>query len=79
MNYEDKTLACEGCGQPLTSSVGDQSFHAMKGFTAEPKRCDSCRQIRHSKRHGGNSHGQRDMYPWYTPIVVKAPPSLPAP
>ena len=49
MNYEDKTLTCEDCGQPAT-------FHAMK-------------------RDGGNSQGKRDMYPWYTPIVVKTPPS----
>ena len=68
MNYEDKTLTCEDCGQPVAS-------HAMKRFTNEPKSCDSCRQAHRSKRDGGNSQGQRDMYPWYTPIVVKTPPS----
>ena len=62
MNYEDKTLACEGCGQPLTFSVGEQSFHAMQGFTAEPKRCDSCRQVRRSERNGGYSQGPREMH-----------------
>ena len=75
MNYEDKTLTCEDCGQPFTFGAGDQSYHAMKGLTSEPKRCNSCRQARHSKRDDGNSQDQRDMYPWYTPIVVKTPPS----
>ncbi len=63
MNYEDKTLTCQDCGQPFTFSADDQSFHAMKGFTNEPKRCDSCRQARRSERDGGNSQGRREMYP----------------
>ena len=75
MNYEDKTLTCQDCGQPFIFSADDQSYHATKGFTNEPKRCDSCRQARHNERDGGNSQGQRDVYPWYTPIVVKTPPS----
>ena len=76
MNYEDKTLTCQDCGQPFTFSAHDQSYHAMKGFTNEPKRCNSCRQARRSKRYGSDGQSQRDMYPWYTPIVVKTPPSV---
>ena len=53
MSYEDKTLTCQDCGDPFTFSADDQSFHAMKGFTNEPKRCDSCRQARRSERNGG--------------------------
>ncbi len=62
MNYEDKTLTCQDCGQQFTFSADDQSFHAMKGFTNEPKRCDSCRQARRSERNGGYSQGQREMH-----------------
>ena len=60
MNYEDKTLTCQGCGQPFTFSADDQSYHATKGFTNEPKRCNSCRQARRNERDGG--YGQREMH-----------------
>ena len=63
MNYEDKNLTCQDCGQPFTFSADDQSFHAMKGFTNEPKRCDSCRQARRNERGDGYSHGPREMHP----------------
>ena len=38
MSYEDKTLTCQNCGGPFVFSADDQSFHAEKGFTNEPKR-----------------------------------------
>ena len=63
MSYEDKTLTCQDCGQPVAN-------HVMKRFTNEPMSCALCRQVRRSKRDGGKSQDQRDMYPWYTPIVV---------
>ena len=63
MNYEDKNLTCQDCGQPFTFSADDQSFHAMKGFTNEPKRCDSCRQARRNERGDGYSQGLREMHP----------------
>ena len=65
MNYEDKTLMCQDCGQPFTFSADEQSFHAEKGFTNEPKRCPSCRQARRSERNSGSGYdrGQREMYP----------------
>ncbi len=63
MAYEDKTLTCQDCGQSFTFSVDDQEFHAMKGFTNEPKRCDSCRQSRRAERNGGYSRGPREMFP----------------
>ena len=63
MNYEDKTLTCQECGQPFTFSADDQSFHATKGFTNEPKRCSSCRQARRDERGGGYGQGQREMHP----------------
>ena len=63
MEYEDKTLTCQDCGQPFTFSADDQSFHAMKGFTNEPKRCDSCRQARRNERGDCYSQGPREMHP----------------
>ncbi len=63
MNYEDKTLTCQDCGETFTFSADDQSFHAMKGFTNEPKRCDSCRQSRRNERGDGYSQGPREMHP----------------
>jgi CxxC-x17-CxxC domain-containing protein len=63
MNYEDKNLTCQDCGQSFTFSADDQSFHAQKGFTNEPKRCDSCRQTRRNERGDGYSQGPREMHP----------------
>ena len=62
MNYEDKTLTCLDCGQPFTFSADDQSYHALKGFTNEPKRCDSCRQARRNDRSGGYGQSPREMH-----------------
>ena len=62
MTYEDKTLTCLDCGQPFTFSADDQSYHAQKGFTNEPKRCDSCRQTRRNEREGGSGQSQREMH-----------------
>ena len=62
MSYEDKTLTCQDCGQPFTFTADDQSFHAEKGFTNEPKRCYSCREARRSERNGGYSQGPREMH-----------------
>jgi CxxC-x17-CxxC domain-containing protein len=64
MEYEDKTLTCQECGQPFIFSADDQSFHATKGFTNEPKRCASCRQSRRNDRNsGGYGQGPREMHP----------------
>ena len=62
MSYEDKTLTCQDCGQPFTFSADDQSYHAERGFTNEPKRCASCREARRSERNGGYGQGQREMH-----------------
>jgi len=66
MSYQDRTLTCQDCNQPFTFSADDQAYHAEKGFTNEPKRCQSCRQSRRNER-GGNGGGYgsspREMYP----------------
>ena len=68
MAYTDKTLTCADCGAPFTFSADDQSYHAEKGFTNEPKRCPSCRAAKREQRSdgGGSSSGgyggQREMF-----------------
>ena len=63
MNYEDRTLTCQDCAQPFVFSADDQAYHATKGFTNEPKRCPSCRQLRRDERTGGYGQGPREMHP----------------
>ena len=67
MSYEDRTLTCQDCGQSFTFSADDQAYHAEKGYSNEPKRCDSCRQARRSERGdgggGGYSSSRREMHP----------------
>ncbi len=73
MNYQDRTLTCIQCGQPFIFSADDQSYHALKGYTNEPKRCPTCRQSRRDQRgsyssggtgggYGGGSGYTREMF-----------------
>lgn len=62
MPYEDKTLVCQECGQSFTFTADDQSYHSLKGFTNEPKRCATCRQARRVERNGGVAGGTREMH-----------------
>lgn len=48
--YADKTLVCTECGSPFTFSADDQEYHALKGYTNEPKRCPTCRANRRAER-----------------------------
>ena len=70
MSYEDKNLTCQDCAQPFIFSADDQSYHAEKGYSNEPKRCPDCRRRRRSERsydgfgggYGGGG-GAREMHP----------------
>ena len=70
MAYTDRTLTCADCGTNFTFSADDQSYHAEKGFTNEPKRCPSCRAAKREQRgdgggsysSGGYGGGQREMF-----------------
>jgi CxxC-x17-CxxC domain-containing protein len=72
MSFVDKDLTCRDCGQTFQFTVGEQEFHAQKGFTNEPGRCPSCRAQRRSERGdsggygggggGGGYGGQREMF-----------------
>lgn len=57
MPFTDKTLACADCGTSFIFSAEDQAFHQEKGFTNEPRRCQSCRASRRAERNSGGSYG----------------------
>ena len=63
ISYEDRTLECQDCAQPFTFTADDQAYHASKGFTNEPKRCQPCRELRRNERGGGFGQGRREMHP----------------
>ncbi|MGE0544579.1 MAG: zinc-ribbon domain containing protein [Dehalococcoidia bacterium] len=44
--YADKALRCVACGTDFVFTAREQAFHASKGFTNEPRRCQNCRQAR---------------------------------
>jgi CxxC-x17-CxxC domain-containing protein len=50
----DKQLTCRDCGQTFTFTVGEQEFHASKGFQNEPSRCQDCRATRKAERGEGS-------------------------
>jgi CxxC-x17-CxxC domain-containing protein len=50
VSYADKTLTCRDCGQTFTFTVGEQEFHASKGFNNDPSRCQECRAARKASR-----------------------------
>jgi len=65
MSYQDRNLTCVECGQSFIFSADDQSYHAEKGYTNEPKRCPSCRQSRRANRSSdgfGFDRGPREMH-----------------
>ena len=69
MSFTDKSLQCADCGVTFTFTSEEQEFHQSKGFTNEPKRCQSCRQARKSQRNSygsggsGGSRYDRQMFP----------------
>ena len=64
MPYTEKTIQCVDCGASFSFTAQDQEFFAQKGYTNEPKRCPSCRQIKKSERGGGGGGmiGQRKSF-----------------
>jgi CxxC-x17-CxxC domain-containing protein len=54
LSYADKTLTCRDCGQAFVFTSGEQEFHASKGFSNEPGRCQDCRAVRKAERGGGS-------------------------
>ena len=46
MEFEDKTLVCQDCGNEFVFTAGEQAFYKEKGLDNEPKRCKECRNKR---------------------------------
>jgi CxxC-x17-CxxC domain-containing protein len=59
VSFEDKDIKCSECGSSFTFTAKEQEFFASKGYTNEPKRCQTCRQAR--RTDGGGSRGPRTM------------------
>jgi hypothetical protein len=51
MNYQERPLYCCECRATFNFPVGKQQFHAVKGFTNEPKRCPQCRAAKRERRN----------------------------
>jgi len=62
MAFQERTLTCLDCGQSFPFTVEDQTYHAEKGFTHDPKRCPACRSARRSDRDGGSSYSSYSSY-----------------
>ena len=66
MALSDITLECSDCGSDFVFTVGEQEFHASRGFTNNPRRCTSCRNARRGQPRdgggGGGGGGQREMF-----------------
>ena len=60
MIHQDKNITCKDCGQEFVFTASEQDFFEEKGFTNEPQRCKSCRDI--AKGNRGGNRGQREMF-----------------
>ena len=59
MEFEDKNIPCEDCGQEFVHSADDQRRYAERGFTNEPKRCRECREKRRAQSGRGGARRRR--------------------
>ncbi len=66
MSYTDKNLTCRDCGHTFVFTVGEQEFHAEKGFSNTLGRCPECRAAHKAQGgFGGGRHssgGTREMF-----------------
>lgn len=54
MEFTDKTLVCQDCGNEFIFTAGEQAFYKEKGLENEPKRCKECRDKRKAARNNQN-------------------------
>jgi len=62
MEFEEKTLVCEDCGEEFIFSADEQQFFHEKGFENLPKRCKPCRQRKKMSRDSSRGFGKRQLY-----------------
>ncbi len=65
MSFVDKSIQCSDCGSTFTFSASEQELFAQRGYTNDPKRCQSCRATRKAQGDGSSSYGapRRQMFP----------------
>ena len=59
----DKTITCKSCGTDFVFTENEQAFYKEKGFENEPQSCPPCRKAKKQQLRGGNSRGEREMFP----------------
>ena len=60
MALSDKTLICVDCGGEFIFTIGEQEFFNSRGFSNDPKRCQTCRSSRRAEQRGYS--GEREMF-----------------
>ena len=65
MSFVDKSICCSDCGCTFTFSASEQELFAQRGYSNDPKRCQSCRAIRKAQCNDSSSYGapRRQMFP----------------
>jgi len=65
MSFVDKSIECSDCGSTFTFSASEQEMFAQRGYTNDPKRCQSGRAIREAQGNSSPSYGssRRQMFP----------------
>ena len=54
MEFEDKALVCQDCGNEFVFTAGEQEFYDEKGFS-DPVRCKACRDARKARNNEKNN------------------------
>ncbi len=60
MEFSDRSLICNGCGQSFTFTAGEQLFFLSKEFKNDPRRCKPCTFLRSSTRGYVGTHVVRN-------------------
>jgi len=65
VSFVDKSIKCSDCGCTFTFSASEQELFAQRGYSNDPKRCQSCRAIRKAQGNDSSSFGapRRQMFP----------------
>jgi CxxC-x17-CxxC domain-containing protein len=63
MSFQDKSILCCDCGTKFNFTATEQEYYQSRGYTNDPKRCQSCRSVKPSQRLGNNNYNSnRPMF-----------------
>lgn len=71
MSFQDKSIECVDCGEKFVFSSREQELYATRGFTNEPKRCQTCRQARKDKRGSSTGTGLEGQAQMHTAVCAQ--------